>query len=66
MLEIGWEDYVYGEGVCLIEWADQISDLIDALPPGKVRRVEIRKDLSKGTDWREILQTTASEGVVRQ
>lgn len=66
MLEIGWEDYVYGEGVCLIEWADQISDLIDALPPGKVRRVEIRKDLSKGTDWREILQTTASEGAVRQ
>ncbi len=55
MLEIGWEDYVYGDGVCLIEWADQIEDLIGEIPAEKVMRVEIRKDLSKGTDYREIL-----------
>lgn len=54
MLEIGWDEYVYGEGVCLIEWADLIPDLIEEIPSGKVRRVEIRKDLSKGTMYRRI------------
>ena len=28
MFEIGWEEYVDAQGVCLIEWADQIADLI--------------------------------------
>lgn len=54
MLEIGWEDYVFGEGVCLIEWADLIDDLIGELPGEKVTRVEIRKDLSRGADYRRI------------
>ncbi len=54
MLEIGWEEYAFGEGVCLVEWADMIGDLIDELPPEKVERVEIRKDMSKGADYRRI------------
>ncbi len=29
-VEIGAEEYLYGEGVCLIEWPDRISEL---LPP---------------------------------
>ena len=28
MDEIGYEDYFYGEGVCLIEWADLIRELL--------------------------------------
>ncbi len=55
MLEVGWDDYVYGEGVCLIEWADLIDDLIEEIPADKLVRVEIRKDLSKGADYREII-----------
>ena len=39
MDEIGYEDYFYGDGVCLVEWADLISDL---LPEGTVK-VTIRK-----------------------
>ena len=54
MLEIGWEEYVWTDGVCLVEWADRIEDLIDELPREKVCRVEIRKDLEKGTDYRRI------------
>ena len=55
MLEIGWEEYVYGDGVCLIEWSDLIRDLVDEIPDGKLKRVEIRKDLSKGADYRRII-----------
>ena len=55
MLEIGWEEYVYGNGVCLIEWAELIRDLIDEIPKEKLQRVEIRKDLSKGADYRKII-----------
>ena len=31
MDEIGYEEYFYGEGVCLIEWASLIEEI---LPPG--------------------------------
>ncbi len=54
MLEVGWDDYVYSEGVCLIEWADLIDDLIEELPQEKVVRVEISKDPAKGPDYRKI------------
>ena len=51
MDEIGYEDYFYGEGVCLIEWADLISEIL----PEKYTRVTISKDLEKGFDYRKIL-----------
>jgi len=47
MDEIGYEDYFYGEGVCLIEWADLIM-------PEQMCRVTIEKDLEKGFDYRKI------------
>ena len=54
MLEVGWDEYVSGDGVCLVEWADLIEDLIDELPPGTVTGVKIEKDLSRGLDFRRI------------
>jgi tRNA threonylcarbamoyladenosine biosynthesis protein TsaE len=50
MDEIGYEDYLYGNGVCLIEWAELIEEL---LPKDRVM-ITIKKDLSKGFDYREI------------
>ena len=50
MDEIGYEDYFYGEGVCLIEWADLIRDIL----PEQMCRVTIEKDLEKGFDYRKI------------
>lgn len=50
MYETGYEEYVYGDGACLIEWADIISDIL----PAKYTEVLIEKDLSKGTDYRRI------------
>lgn len=50
MDEIGYEDCFYGEGVCLIEWANLIQEI---LPPA-IKQVTIEKDLEKGFDYRII------------
>ncbi|NLL01123.1 MAG: tRNA (adenosine(37)-N6)-threonylcarbamoyltransferase complex ATPase subunit type 1 TsaE [Clostridiales bacterium] len=50
MEEIGYEEYFYGEGVCLIEWAE----LIDEILPRTRTNISIKKNLSKGYDYREI------------
>ncbi len=50
MEEIGYEDCFYGEGVCLIEWAELIREI---LPP-EYRQITIEKDLEKGFDYRRI------------
>lgn len=50
MDEIGYEDYFYGDGVCLIEWAELIEELL----PKKRTQVVIEKDLQKGFDYRKI------------
>lgn len=28
MLEIGFDDFLYGDGISIVEWANQVSDLI--------------------------------------
>ena len=55
MEEIGYEEYFYGEGVCLIEWADLIREI---LPPRHIR-ITIKKDLEKGFDYRKIEMSSA-------
>ncbi|MFR3320062.1 MAG: tRNA (adenosine(37)-N6)-threonylcarbamoyltransferase complex ATPase subunit type 1 TsaE [Lachnospiraceae bacterium] len=50
MDEIGYEDYFYGEGVCLVEWAN----LIEELMPEQTIWLTIEKDLEKGFDYRRI------------
>jgi len=50
MDEIGFEDYVYGDGVSLIEWANLIEEI---LPEERVA-ITIEKDLEKGFDYRKI------------
>ena len=50
MDEIGYEDYFFGEGVCLVEWAN----LIEELMPPETKWITIEKDLSKGFAYRKI------------
>ena len=50
MDEIGDEDYFYGDGVCLIEWADLIREIL----PEHYKEIRIEKDLDKGFDYRRI------------
>ncbi len=57
MEEIGYEDCFFGEGICLIEWAELIADI---LPEGCIR-IHIEKNPKKGFDYRRI--TIASENL---
>ena len=50
MDEVGFEDYVMGDGVSLIEWADLIEEIL----PEKRTRILIEKDLEQGFDYRKI------------
>lgn len=51
MDEIGYEDYFYGGGVTMIEWANLIEEIL----PDRYLEVEIVKNLEKGFDYREIV-----------
>lgn len=50
MYELGYEGYFFGEGVCLIEWASLIEDIL----PKDCKKVLIEKDLQQGFDFRRI------------
>ncbi len=51
MYEIGYEEYVYGDGISLIEWPQLILDIL----PEKRYDITITKDLSIHENYREIL-----------
>ena len=46
MFEIGYEEYFYGDGVCLIEWAELITDIL----PDDVKWIKIEKDLTSDNE----------------
>ena len=50
MDEIGYEDCFYGDGVCLIEWADLIEEIL----PEKYTRITVQKDVKKSLEYRKI------------
>ena len=50
MEEIGYDDYFFGEGICLIEWANLIEEIL----PENIIEITIEKDLEKGFDYRKI------------
>ena len=50
MEEVGYEDYFYGDGLCLIEWAGLIKELI----PENAISIRMEKDPEKGFDYRKI------------
>lgn len=58
MEEIGYEDCFYGAGVCLIEWADLIEEIL----PEQYTRIVIERKPEKGFDYREI--TVSRNGVI--
>ena len=57
MEEIGYDDYFFGQGICLIEWANLIEEIL----PENLIKVTIEKDLEKGFDYRKITVTGLEE-----
>lgn len=58
MDEIGYEDYFYGDGLCMIEWANLIEEIL----PEHYFQITIEKDLEKGFDYRRITIEEIGEG----
>ena len=50
MYDLDYEEYLFGDGVCLIEWAELIEELL----PDNCIRVTIEKNPEKGFDYRRI------------
>lgn len=50
MYDIGYEEMFFGDGVCLIEWAERIEEII----PKKSIWINIEKDFEKGDNYRKI------------
>lgn len=50
MDELGYEEYFYGDGACLIEWGNLIEEIL----PKEIVTIKIEKDLEKGFDYRKI------------
>lgn len=48
---IGFDEYIFGDGVSVIEWSDLISDII----PDNIIDIRLYKDLSRGLDFRKIV-----------
>ena len=57
MDEIGYEDYFYGEGVCLVEWAELVQEV---LPENRIR-ICITKAPDRGFDYRRIVISEGRE-----
>lgn len=51
MDDTGYEDYFFGNGVCLVEWAELIKEVI----PQEAVWITIEKNLEKGDDYRKII-----------
>ncbi len=50
IFELGFDEYLFGDGVCLIEWAEIVEEAI----PEDAIWINIEKDLSKGENYRVI------------
>lgn len=50
MDDLGYEEYFFGDGVCLVEWGNLIKELM----PDNTVYVTIEKNLEKGFDYRKI------------
>ena len=53
MFEVGFDEYLYGKGVCLIEWANLVEDIL----PAGYHVIKIERDGSRGFDYRRITLT---------
>jgi len=49
-LDGGFDEYLFNDGICVIEWAENLTDIL----PDNTTKITITRDLSKGDDYRDI------------
>jgi tRNA threonylcarbamoyladenosine biosynthesis protein TsaE len=54
---IGFDDYIFSDAVSIIEWANYIEEIL----PDDFLHINIKKDLTKGEDYRKIILTPYGE-----
>lgn len=59
MYEIGYEEYIEGDGVCIVEWAELIEDIF----PDRYSKITILKDEEKGFDYRKIIYEESGDNI---
>jgi tRNA threonylcarbamoyladenosine biosynthesis protein TsaE len=55
--EIGFDDYIYADGICLIEWADRVKDLLPS------NRYDVLFTLGDSDTVREIVINNVNEEI---
>jgi len=50
MDDTGYEDYFFGDGVCLVEWAELVEEII----PSDAKWITVEKDFTKDFEYRKI------------
>ena len=48
--DVGYEEYFFSEGICLIEWASVVLEII----PKNAKWINIQKDIEKDINYRKI------------
>jgi len=52
---IGYEEYLLGDGVCLVEWPERAENAFAGFAgAGRIFFVNINTDLSRGDEYREL------------
>ena len=62
MYDIGFDEYIYGDGICAVEWADNIRDYFD-MP---YYEIKIYKNLDISEDYRSIEITRRNQWIYLQ
>lgn len=49
-LDGGFDEYLFNDGICVIEWAENLTDIL----PENTVKITITRDLSKADNYRDI------------
>lgn len=60
MDDIGYEEYFFGDGLCMVEWGRMVSELL----PDNTTYIDIEKNPEKGFDYRKIT-ISENDGALR-
>jgi tRNA threonylcarbamoyladenosine biosynthesis protein TsaE len=60
MYDIGFDEYIFGEGISVIEWGSKIKEIL----PDKYVEIILEKDLSIGTNYRKLIIEAGDDNII--